>query len=124
MNVLTISGTLGADAKVFTYGDNKQGVKFRIANNFFDGKENKTLWIDVTSFRAGEKFVALLNKGTKVIVSGRVDLNTFKLQDGTERTTMQVLANDVDIVEVKEKVQQDTGTSLTNTSDDAYEFMF
>jgi single-strand DNA-binding protein len=62
-----------------------------------DGKwESKTVWVRVTVWgKRGETVDRYLNKGSKLLVEGELDLNQWEDRDGNKRNNMIVIASNV-----------------------------
>jgi single stranded DNA-binding protein len=77
-NVFTIEGNLGRDAEVKTIGQqNIQCVTFNIAGNMArnGSQQENTVWFQCNMFR-NVKIVEYLKKGTRVLVSGQLEINS------------------------------------------------
>ncbi|GAA4377510.1 single-stranded DNA-binding protein [Paeniglutamicibacter cryotolerans] len=100
---ITVRGSVGTDPQhvVTTSG---QGMgKFRLAAN--ERRLNKesgkwedfhTNWFSVTGFRElGRNIVASLNKGDRIVVTGRLKINEFQRADGTMGQSADIEADSV-----------------------------
>jgi single-strand DNA-binding protein len=92
-NVFSFTGTLGRDAE----RKNISGftlLEFAVANNIGYGDKQKTLWVrcQVWGKRAEGALGDYLLKGTKVFVSGELDLNEYQGKDGTNKSTLTLNA--------------------------------
>ena len=99
MNILTIAGNLGRDARLNQV--NGQNGPISVANFAVAVKKRQkgsdgkplTLWVDCAlwSTRA-DALAQYLTKGTRVAVSGEADVDQYQAQDGTlvPKLTMRV----------------------------------
>lgn len=67
-----IYGHLGADAK-----ETEKGFSFAVADNYKEGNEDKTLWINCFH-NFPSKIMPFMKKGTPVIVWGEVTVGVYK----------------------------------------------
>lgn len=65
-----------------------------------DQWEDKSNFIDAVVFgRVGEALQPMLEKGTRVVVSGNLEWREWEANDGSKRSTVQLLARNVQIVD-------------------------
>ena len=95
MNVITITGRIGKDAETRHIPSGQAVASFSVANNIGYGKNEQTLWFDVSIWgkRAEGGLIPYLVKGQEVAVSG--ELSTRE-HDG--KTYLKINANTVDLV--------------------------
>lgn len=101
LNKMLLIGNVGSDPEM-RYTSGGTGVtNFRLAvNNRFkkaDGEQiEETDWFTVTCWaRLAETVNEYVHKGMKVYVEGRIKMNQWTAQDGTERSNMEIVANQV-----------------------------
>lgn len=105
INKVFISGNLVADPRVNILESGVRVANFRIANNqsyrLKDGSwGEKTHMVDVVAWRKTAELVEqFLHKGSPVIVEGELQTSTWKAQDGTERSRVEILARRVQFLE-------------------------
>ena len=97
LNNATLIGNLGADPEVFYSPSSGEPVgRFNMA--FVSGKD-KTSWIKVVCFNrlatVAEKY---LHKGARIAVSGILDQNTWETAEGEQRSTIQLIAHNIEFV--------------------------
>lgn len=100
-NHITITGNLGKAPEVRYAQDGKAICKFSVAVS--DRKKNKagqyedvTTWLRVTCFgKTGENAGQYLDKGSQVLVAGRLEVEEYTDKDGNKRTSVGILADDV-----------------------------
>lgn len=79
MNKIIINGNLTKDIEVEVNKNDVLVGKFTLANNAKVGKEERTTFINCVLFGDRvEKLVPYLLKGAKVMVDGRLEVNTIK----------------------------------------------
>ena len=95
----TIVGNLTRDVELrFTTGGQAIGsfgvaVTRKWRNNQGEQQE-ATSFFDVTAFGTlGENATASLTKGSRVIVTGRLETREYEAKDGTKRTAFQIVAD-------------------------------
>lgn len=88
MNVLTVSGNLGRDARIGQAG-NSAVANFSVAVKSGWGDKEQTVWVDCALFgrQAESKLVDYLKKGQNVIVSGEMGTREY---EGKTYVTLRV----------------------------------
>ena len=103
-NRVFISGNLGTDIKVtYTAGKGTPVGRFSVGVNEYNSqtKQNETMWVNVTLWgKSAESLSPYLEKGTKVIVTGKLSIKKYKANDGTEKYSTEVVADMVNGVEL------------------------
>lgn len=96
-----IIGNLGNDPEMRYTANGEAMTSFRIATNRSytarDGeRREETEWFSVVAFRQlAERVSQYLTKGQMVYVEGRLRSRTWESQDGTQRFTNEINANEV-----------------------------
>ena len=108
MNVINITGRIGKDAETRHIPSGAAVASFSVANSIGYGKNEQTLWFDVSIWgkRAEGGLIPYLVKGQEVAVSG--ELSKFEADNG--KTYLKIKANTVDLVGGKP-----AGNSADNT---------
>ena len=104
MNLATFSGGLGRDAERGTAGNNNTPfLKFPLGTSIGYGERKRTLWILVTLWgrRSESKLFDLLGKGTKVVVSGDVDLDIYKKSNQETGASITLKASEIEVFDSK-----------------------
>jgi single-strand DNA-binding protein len=105
----TIIGNLGRDPETRYTKNGSMNVSFSVATNrkWTDqsGQEQeKTTWFRVTAWgKLAETLARLMQddalvKGKQVYVSGRLDLDEYTGQDGTPRASLELTADEVQLL--------------------------
>lgn len=104
-----VIGNLGRDPEVRYTPSGAMNVSFSIATNrrWRDSQgqdQEKTTWFRVTAWgRLAETLVTLnergaLVKGKQVYVEGRIELNEFTGNDGQQRASLELTANELQLL--------------------------
>jgi single-strand DNA-binding protein len=107
-NVFSFTGTVGADAEVRYLASGQAVLNVRVANNVGFGDKQQTLWVRVALFgkRAEGSLKDYLRKGQQVFVSGELTQSEYKANDGTTKTSLELIANIIDLVGKKNDAGQ------------------
>lgn len=98
MNTITISGNVGRDPELKYSANGTAVVKFSVADTTGKDDNKKTVWHDVVVFKEqAEHVAASVKKGSRVIVTGRLDKSDYTGKDGTKKQRVEVIADDVSI---------------------------
>ena len=109
MNKVVLMGRLTRDPEVrYTQGENAMAIaKYTLAvdrrgrSQGQDGDQTAD-FINITAFgRSGEFAEKYLHKGTKVVVSGRIQTGSYTNKDGVKVYTTDVIAEDQEFAESK-----------------------
>ena len=100
INNVVIGGNLTRDVEIKDVGGGRKVATFAIANNrtFVSNgvKNEETSFIDIDVWGAiGENCARYLNKGSAVIVVGRLKQERWKAEDGTGRSRFKIVAQNV-----------------------------
>ena len=110
MNKLMIVGNLTRDPELRSTATGLSVCTFLMAVNrrrTQDGQPEADFF-RVTAWRQlGENCAKYLSKGRKVCVIGPVSVSTYKAQDGSTRTSMEVTADDVEFLSPKGEGESD-----------------
>ena len=107
-NVFSFTGTVGRDAEVRYAPSGLAVLSFTVANNVGFGDKQQTLWIQVTLFgkRAEGQLQNYLKKGQQVFVSGELTQREYQAKDGTTKTSLDLIANIIDLIGKKNESGQ------------------
>jgi single-strand DNA-binding protein len=99
-NCCQFIGNLGKDPEIraIQNGANKGGsfTTFSIAVNKQGERDDKPLWVNVTTFGKTSDFAAkYLKQGAKVIVRGSLELQEYEGKDGKNHTSLKLIANEL-----------------------------
>ena len=99
-NSITVVGTLGKDVELRFTAAGKAVASFGIAVNRryqVNGEwQEQTSWFNVTAWgELGENAAGSLHKGSRVIVTGRLESREFEGKDGVKKTAVEIVADDL-----------------------------
>ena len=98
-NTITVVGTLGKSPELRFTSGGQAVVSFSVAvnrkwKNHAGEQQESTTWIDVSAWQSlAENAAASLAKGSRVIVTGRLESREYDAKDGTKRTAYQIVAD-------------------------------
>lgn len=122
MNKVILMGRLTRDPEVrYSQGENTTAIaRYTLAvdRRFNRGEENNTDFINIVAFgKSGEFAEKYLHKGTKVLVTGRIQTGSYTNKDGQKVYTTDIVAEDQEFTESKNS--SSNGSNGSN-NDDAY----
>jgi single-strand DNA-binding protein len=101
-NTTTLSGNLTRDPEIRYLRDGQANVTFGLAVNRRWQPRGSDEWSEATSFfdvvcwrDLAENVALSLAKGSRVLVSGRLDYHVWETDDGERRTRIEVTADEV-----------------------------
>lgn len=102
INQVTIAGRLGSDPELRFSAGGAAYCTLNVASSRSykrkgsDEWTEETAWVSVVSFgNLAEHVAASLNKGDKVVCSGRLTQRTWQADDGSNRSIIQISADDI-----------------------------
>ena len=105
MNKVFLIGNLTRDPELSETQSGVSVCRFGIAVNRRSGSpdgERKADFYNVTAWRGlGETVARYAKKGNKVAVIGNIELRTYEDREGIERTSVDVIAQDVEFLTPK-----------------------
>lgn len=115
MNNCVILGRLGDDAELKETALGTEMLKFSLANNTGYGDKKKTNWFNCVMWgERGAKLTEYLKKGSQVVVSGEVTLNTYANKEGIEKSSLNLNVRDVSFAGSKKEDSSEEPTSRTS----------
>ena len=95
-------GRLGQDPdEIKVTSDGKAYIQFSLA---VDQAKNQTMWLQVTAWeKQAEAVEKYAGKGTLVFVQGRLQVQKYKDKQHIERTSVEINASNVQILDKKPK---------------------
>lgn len=113
VNQVAISGNITRDAELRNTAGGTSILNFTVAVNERRKNQSTGEWdnypnfVDCTTFgKRAESLAQYLRKGTKVAVSGRLHYSSWKAKDGSNRSKLDVTADQVDIMTPRNQQQQ------------------
>ena len=103
MNKVIISGNLGQKPEVRKANSGNSVGNFSVATNQRVKKGDE--WVDNTEWhrivvfgKTAENCERFLDKGSKVIVEGRIQYRSYEDKEGTQRTATEIVASNVEFM--------------------------
>ena len=97
LNTICLVGNLGADP-VMAYSA-AQGEPIASFSLAFKMGKDKTGWVKVSCFnKTAELAEKYLHKGAKIGLSGHLSYDKWEADDGSQRSTVQVIANGIEFI--------------------------
>lgn len=95
INSISVTGRIGSEPEKRTTSNNKDVTTFRMAVNR-RGRDAEALWLTVKCWGQSADYAAqYLRKGQEVGVSGRLDVSEYQDRDGNNRTSVEIIADNV-----------------------------
>lgn len=88
-----IVGNLGRDAEIKESKGGKAYLTFSVGVTTGWGENKQTQWVNVKKYGDNTKLSAILQKGTKVAVTGNLDISVWK-----EKPQVWLTANEISIL--------------------------
>lgn len=104
INQVSISGNVGNQPEFTCFESGSMVVNFSVALKEWAGKEKgeQTLWIDCRAWGQKAEFIAEYAKsGSFVAIGGRLAVDKYKAQDGTNRVKTYILVDAIRIIDKK-----------------------
>ena len=104
---VTLIGRLGKDPEFTMLTDGTALSKFSLAVNRYSKvkgeRKEDTDWYNIVAWRQlAETCEKFLRKGSKVYIEGRLELRKYTGNDGIQRTSVDVIASDMQMLDTKE----------------------
>lgn len=117
MNKIILTGRLTKDPDVKYTNSGKNVTNFTLAvDRVFAGKdkEKETDFINIVTWNKTAEFCGnYLNKGSKILVEGRLQIRSYEDKDGQKKYVTEVVAESVE--NLTTKAEQQKGNTPTNT---------
>ena len=108
VNKVIVIGNLGQDPEVkyMPNGDAVANITLATSESWKDKntgeQRSETEWHRVVFFRRLAEVVGeYLNKGSKIYIEGKLKTRKWQAQDGTDRYTTEIVANDMQMLDSK-----------------------
>lgn len=96
MNHITLIGNVGKDPEIRFTPSNKAVVRFNVADTRGTDDKKKTVWHTVIAFDEQAQNVAEhIKKGSRVIVTGRLNKASFEGRDGVKKEITELIADEI-----------------------------
>ena len=124
MNKIMLIGNLGKDPEMNYTPSGVAVTKFslavnRITKSSTGEREKETEWFNIVAWRQlAETCNTYLHKGSKVYIEGRLQQRKYTDRNGIERTAIDVIANDMEMLTPKSE-QSGSSDFLAGNADDS-----
>lgn len=113
MNLVVITGNLGADPETLFLPSGTQTARLRIAVKDFwydkntSQKQEKTHWFTVNAFaRQAENCGKYLHKGSKLLVRGSLEYREWTDKEGHKRSSVEIHMQEMEMLDGKPRGEQ------------------
>ena len=115
MNSVEIIGNITKDIELKETSTGVKYTRFSIAVNRPTKNENgeyDTDFFNVVAWRKTAEFISnYFGKGKRIGITGRLQTGKYTDKDGVERTSTEIVANEVYLIEKKEQKQEEKSQS-------------
>src|SRR6266581_181302 len=107
LNKIMLIGRLGKDPELNVTSDGTPVTKFTLAVNrntktSTGERKEETEWFNIVAWRQlAETCERYLHKGSKVYIEGRLAQRKYTDKEGVQRTSIEVIANDMEMLTPK-----------------------
>jgi len=125
MNKMMLIGNLGRDPEMKYTPSGVAVTKFslavnRITKSSTGEKEKETEWFNIVAWRQlAEICNNYLHKGDKVYIDGRLQQRKYTDKNGVERTAIDVIASDMEMLSPKPAQSGSSSDFLAGNADDS-----
>ena len=111
LNKIMLIGNLGKDPELNVTSDGTPYTKFSLAVSRKTATgEKETEWFNIVTWRQlAEICERYLHKGSKVYIEGRLTQRKYTDKEGVQRTVVEVIANDMQMLDAKQVEAPATG---------------
>ena len=116
INNVIVSGNLVSDCEKFMAGETP-AISFAIAVNEYSKDKEKEFanYFDCALFGNRAKGLSpFMTKGKKVTVSGRLRQDRWQAEDGSNRSKVRIIVNDVDFASARKDDEKDAKHAAEN----------
>jgi single-strand DNA-binding protein len=94
-----VQGNVGKTPESRQTKAGKTMVRFGVASTKkVEGRDPVTSWVNVIAFdEMADQIVQNVKQGDRVLVTGRLEVETYQDKDGVERTSVTLLADDIGV---------------------------
>lgn len=95
MNTLTIIGNVGGEPELRYTQSGLAQVKFSVATTYGKDDKKKTTWHNCLAWgEMAEAIASVADKGTRVVVIGRMETSEYTTKQGEKRKSQEVVVDD------------------------------
>lgn len=112
MNRVNIIGRITKDLELKQTSSNISFIRFSIAvDRTFKNEEGEyeTDFFNVVAWRKTAEFINnYFGKGSRIAISGKLQQNSFDDNEGNHRTSVEIVADEVDLIDKKKDTEANT----------------
>ena len=121
MNKVILTGRLTKEPEVRYTPNGKAVASFTLAVDNGFGENKKTDFIPIVVWGNSAEFCGNnLNKGSKVLIDGRLQVRSYDAKDGSKRYVTEVVANYLEALERTKTQSSTNGTSNEETTPESF----
>jgi single-strand DNA-binding protein len=123
MNKIMLIGNLGRDPEMNYTPSGVAVTRFslavnRVTKSASGERQEETQWFNIVAFqKLAETCNTYLHKGSKVFIEGRLQTRKYTDNSGIERTAVEVIANEMEMLTPKER-QAESGSDAFLSEED------
>jgi len=121
MNITVLLGTITKDIELKETNSGVKYTRFSIAvrrNYKNEEGEYDTDFFNIVAWRKTAEFISeYFGKGKRIAISGKLQNSKYTDKEGNERTSTEIIANDVQIIEKRGSEGNSTQEEKTNDSE-------
>ena len=129
LNKIMLIGNLGRDPELNVTSDGTPVTKFSLAVNrntktSTGERKEETEWFNIVAWRQlAEICERYLHKGSKIYIEGRLTQRKYTDREGVQRTSVEVIANDMQMLDSKSVSSGSEGYAAVGVSDNNDPFL-
>lgn len=106
-NSVRLTGFVGADPEVKSFGDQKKVARVRIATNevyrdINNQKIEQTQWHQLVCWgRQADIAEKFIQRGKEIAIEGKLSSHSYEAKDGTKRYVTEVIVNEIVLLGIK-----------------------
>lgn len=124
MNNIQIIGTITKDIELKETSSQVKYTRFSIAVNRKFANQNgeyETDFFNVVAWRKTAEFISnYFGKGKRIAISGNLQTSKYTDKDGNERTSTEIVANEVFFIDKKESEKTNEEPKVEESNDDVF----
>jgi single-strand DNA-binding protein len=107
MNNITILGNLGQKAEVKTLPSGDKVANFSVGTASGFGENKSTIWFSCSCFgKQAEVIEKFTDKGSKVLLIGRLEERSFTTKDGIQKTSFNLVVGSINLLDSAPKADK------------------
>jgi single-strand DNA-binding protein len=117
MNSIFIIGNIGQKPVIKTLQSGDKVANFSVGTASGFGQNKKTIWFSVSIFgKTADVIEQYTDKGSKILVQGRLEENTYTDKNGVEKTAFNLVGSNIQLLSQKEQQEQATQPAIAQSS--------